>query len=78
MLALAEIEERHDSSFLVLGGVALEDLVDDYEVLGREFEGDGGVVVGRVAVLKQLVSVEVYISGLGVRRTTREYRRTWH
>lgn len=34
-----------------MGWVALEDLVDEFEVGFVEFEGDGGVVVGGVAVL---------------------------
>lgn len=56
VLALAEIQERHDSRFLVLRGIALEDLIDESEVLGGEFEGDGRVVVGVVAVLLAVVS----------------------
>lgn len=51
VLTLAEVEEGHDGCFFVLGGVALEDLGDDFLVLVGELEGDGGVVVGGVAVL---------------------------
>lgn len=51
MLALAEVEQGHDSGLLVLRGVALEDLGNDSLILGVELEGDVGVVVGGVAVL---------------------------
>ena len=51
VLALAEVEQRHDGGLLVLGRVPLEDLGDDGLILGGELEGDVGVVVGGVAVL---------------------------
>lgn len=51
MLALAEVEQGHDSRLLVLGRVALEDLGDDLFILLGELKGDVGVVVGGVAVL---------------------------
>lgn len=51
VLALADIEKGHDGSLLVLGRVALQDLLNDLFVLGAELEGDVGVVVGSVAVL---------------------------
>lgn len=50
-LALAEVQQRHDGGLLVLRGVALEDLIDELEVLLGEFEGDAGIVVRAVAVL---------------------------
>lgn len=50
-LALAKIQEGHDSRLLVLGRVALEDLIDEGEVLGRELELNAGVVGRGVAVL---------------------------
>jgi hypothetical protein len=50
-LALTKIQEGHDSRLLVLGRVALEDLLDEGEVLGGELEGDARVVGGGVAVL---------------------------
>lgn len=50
-LALTEIEKWHHSGFLVLWWVAGEDLFDDGLVLGGEGEGNGGVVLGGVAVL---------------------------
>ena len=56
MLALAEIEERHDSSFLVLWWVALEDLVYEALILRGEFEGDRGIVVVGISVLSKEVS----------------------
>lgn len=52
VLALAQVEDGHDGGLLVLRRVALEQLDDDGLVLRRELEGDGGVVVGRVAVLQ--------------------------
>lgn len=51
MLALSKVEKGHNSSLLVLGRVAFEDLVDDFFVLRAELERDGWVVVGLVAVL---------------------------
>lgn len=53
MLALAEVQQGHDGSLLILRGVAFEDLVDELEVLLRELEGDVGVVVRVVAVLSR-------------------------
>lgn len=53
MLALAEVQQRHDCGLLVLWWVPLEDLGDDGFILGGKFEGDAGVVVGRVSVLLQ-------------------------
>lgn len=55
MLALAEIEEGHYSGFFVLWRVAFEDLCDEFFVDGVEFEGDGGIVVGAVAVLQYTI-----------------------
>lgn len=51
-LALTEVQKWHHGGFLVLWGVAGEDLADDGLVLGGEGEGDGGVVLGSVAVLE--------------------------
>ena len=51
VLALAQIQDRHDGSLLVLGGIALEDLIDEFKVLLGELERDGRVVGGRVAML---------------------------
>lgn len=55
MLALAQIEKGHDGGLLVLRGVALEDLIDEFEVLLGELEGDGRVVGGGIAVLGRTV-----------------------
>ena len=52
-LALSEVEQRHDGGLLVLGWVAGEDLFDYGLVLRAELEGDGGVVLGGVAVLQE-------------------------
>lgn len=54
MLALAQVQQRHDCGLLVLWWVPLEDLGDDGFILGGKFEGDAGVVVGCVSVLLQL------------------------
>ena len=40
MLSLAEVEEGHHGCFLVLRGITLEDLGDDFLADGIEFEGD--------------------------------------
>jgi hypothetical protein len=55
VLALAEVEQRHDSSLLVLGRVSLEDLGNDGLVLFAEFEGDVGVVVLGVSMLSHAI-----------------------
>lgn len=59
VLALAQVEDRHDGGLLVLRRIALEELGDDGLILRREFEGDLGVVVGRVSVLCELARDEV-------------------
>lgn len=53
VLALAEVEDGHDGSLLVLRGVSLEDLFDDGLVLLVKLERDIGIVIGRVAVLQK-------------------------
>lgn len=50
VLALAEVEQRHHGSLLVLRGIPREHLLDELLILGRELEGDRGVVVGSIAV----------------------------
>lgn len=56
MLALSKVQQRHDRGLLVLGRVALEDLVHEFLVLLIELEGDRGVVVGGVTVLPFAIS----------------------
>ena len=51
VLALAKVEKRHNRGLLVLGRVALDDLLDDGFVLGAELERDIRVVIGSVSVL---------------------------
>ena len=51
VLALSEVEERHDGGLLVLRGVPGDDLLDEFLILGCEFEGDFEVVFGGVAML---------------------------
>lgn len=52
MLPLTEIKDWHNGSFFVLRGVSAQDICYEFFVLGSEFEGDGGVVVGSIAVLR--------------------------
>ena len=53
-MALSEVEEGHDGGLLVLRWVAGEDLLDELVVLLGELEGEGGVVLGGVAVLQRI------------------------
>lgn len=46
VLSLANVEQRHHRSLLVLRRVALENFIDEAEVLVGEFERDGGIVFG--------------------------------
>lgn len=62
VLALTEVKQRHDSSLLVLGRVALEDLIGECEVLFGKLEREGRVVVGLVAVLLETITVSIWIS----------------
>ena len=55
VLALAEVEQRHDGSLLVLGRVSLEDFGNDGLVLLVELEGDVGVVVLGVSMLSHAI-----------------------
>lgn len=57
VLALAEIQQGHDGALLVLGRVALEDLIGKLEVLVGKGEGDGRVVGRLVAVLFNWIAV---------------------
>lgn len=52
VLSLSEIEKRHHGRLLVLRGVPGEDLVDEFLILGCEFEGDLGVIFGGIAMLR--------------------------
>jgi hypothetical protein len=52
VLALSEIEERHDGGLLVLRGVAGDDLFDELLILRGELEGNFDVVFGGVAMLR--------------------------
>ena len=62
VLALAEVEKGHHGRLLVLRGVPLQDRVDDSLVLGREREGDAGVVLGGIAVLRGGVMLAIVMS----------------
>ena len=64
-LPLAEVEEGHYGSFLVLGGVSFKDLGDELLVDGIELEGYGWIVLRTVAVLETCVSRSVYMGIVG-------------
>ena len=55
MLALTEVQDRHNSGLLVLGGVSLEDLADDSLILWGEFKGNLCIVIGSVAMLLVMI-----------------------
>ena len=57
VLALAEVKQGHDGSLLVLGRVALEDLIGEFEVLVGKLEREARVVVGLVTVLLETVTI---------------------
>lgn len=59
VLPLAEIEEGHHGGFFVLRGVAFQDFGDEFLVYGIELEGDGGVVLRGIAVLKKWGSGQI-------------------
>jgi hypothetical protein len=52
VLALAKVEQGHNSGLLVLRGVAGDNLLDELLILLRELERDRRVVLGRIAVLQ--------------------------
>ena len=51
VLALPEVQQRHDGGFLVLAGVSGQHFLDELLILGVELEGDVEVILGSVAVL---------------------------
>lgn len=61
VLALTEVEQGHDSGLLVLGRVALEDLIGEFEVLLGKLEREGRVVVGLVAVLLEIAKISLCV-----------------
>lgn len=58
VLALAEVEERHDGGLLVLGRVPRDNLLDELLVLGGELERYLRIVFRRVAVLRSVLVVQ--------------------
>lgn len=52
VLSLAQIQKRHDSSLLVLRRILLQDLFNTLLVVGIEFKGNIGIVLGCIAMLK--------------------------
>jgi hypothetical protein len=61
VLALAKVKKRHDGGLLVLGRVALEDLIGEGEVLLGKLERETRVVVGGVAVLSEAIIVSIFL-----------------
>ena len=51
MLALAEVEQRHYSGFLVLAGIPRQHFLHELLILGIELEGNVEVVLRSVTVL---------------------------
>lgn len=74
MLPLSEIQQWHHSSFLVLWGVAFQDLLDELVILLRELEWDASIIVGRVTMLihavRNCVVSEVSFGAWFIRLTT--------
>lgn len=52
VLSLTKVEEGHHGCSFVLWWIAFEDLRDECFILGGEFEGNGRVVFGGVAMLR--------------------------
>ena len=61
VLALAEVEERHDGGLLVLRGVPRDNLLDELLILRGELERDRRVVLGRVAVLGAPSAAQLHV-----------------
>lgn len=59
MLSLAEIKKGHYSCLLILGGIPLENFIDQSKVLFIEFERNVGIVVWCVSMLECVVSRSV-------------------
>lgn len=68
MLALTKIKQRHDGGLLVLGRVALEDLIGECEVLLGKLERESRVVVRGVAVLFEVIIVSTWLSSPPISR----------
>ena len=51
MLSLAEVEKGHNCGFLVLWRISLYDLLNKFLILFVEFESNGRIVIGCVAML---------------------------
>lgn len=82
VLALTEVKQGHDGSLLVLGRVALEDLIGKFEVLVGKLEREARVVVGLVAVLLETVTISTClfdspISGRNWRRENKRGRKEY-
>tara|TARA_R110002003_G_scaffold433_7_gene19750 strand:- start:2170 stop:2613 length:444 start_codon:yes stop_codon:yes gene_type:complete len=70
MLALSKVEQRHDGGLLILRRIPRQDLLDELLVLGRELEGDLGIVLGRVAVLQATLALPLRLATAEAVRTT--------
>jgi hypothetical protein len=62
VLALAQVQEGHDGTLLVLGRVAFEDLIDEFHVLLGELERDRGVVARLVAMHGKCIAITLRAS----------------
>lgn len=60
VLSLAQVEQGHDGSLLVLLGVSLKDLGHEGFILLVEFEGNVGVVVRGISVLHRKLSADIH------------------
>lgn len=69
MLPLSKVEKGHHSRLLVLGRVALEDLINKLVVLFGELEGDAGIVDGGISMLMEAISI-CELGRASTRRTT--------
>ena len=70
VLALAEIEEGHYGSFLILGRVSFKDLGDELLVDGIELKWYGCIIDRSISMLGDEALMEERESGKRIRRTT--------
>jgi len=71
MLSLSEIENGHHRGLFVLGWVPLEDLFDELVVLLVELEGDVGIVLGGISMLRMKLLLSAILSWSFPRRFER-------
>lgn len=56
VLALAEVEQRHNGGLLVLRWVPRDNLLDEFLVLSGEFERNFGIVLGSITMLSRTLA----------------------